>query len=118
MAYDDIATSSSNPFPGQLFNKPLSSTAQADIEAANVYNASYIDYTGTDVNAQNFYNVLLGDDSNGPALKSDENSHVFVNFADHGGRGLLAVPYGCGSYIYADELNSVLQQMKDKNMFK
>lgn len=70
------------------------------------------------MNAQNFYNVLLGDDSNGPALKSDENSHVFVNFADHGGAGLLGVPYGCGSYIYADDLNSVLQQMYDNKMFK
>jgi legumain len=118
MAYDDIANSSSNPFPGQLFNKPLSSTAQADIDAANVYNADYIDYTGKNVTAQNFYNVLLGDDSNGPALKTDSESYVFVNFADHGGTGLLGVPYGCGSYIYADELNSVLQQMSDNNKFK
>ena len=68
--------------------------------------------------AQNFFNVLLGDDSNGPALKSNENSHVFVNFADHGGVGLLGVPYNCGDYIYADDLNNVLQQMHDKKMFK
>jgi len=119
MAYNDIANSSSNPFPGQIFNKPLSSTAQADLDVANVYKGvDYIDYVGTDVNAQNFYNVLLGDDSNGPALKSDENSKVFVYFADHGGVGLLGVPYGCGPYIYADELDNVLQQMSDNKMFK
>ena len=68
--------------------------------------------------AQNFYNVLLGDDSNGPALKSNENSHVFLNFVDDGGIGLLGVPYYCGDYIYADELNNVLKLMHHKKMFK
>ena len=118
MAYDDIAESGSNPFPGQIFNKPLSSTAQADIDAANVYDASHIDYRGTSVTAANFYKVLKGDDSAGPALKSNTNSHVFVNFADHGGSGLLGVPYGCGPYIYADDLDNTLQWMKDNGMFK
>lgn len=40
MAYDDIANSSQNPYPGQIFNAPVSSTAQADIDAANVYDSS------------------------------------------------------------------------------
>ena len=62
--------------------------------------------------------MLLGDDSNGPALKSDSTSKVFVYFADHGGAGLLGVPYGCGSYIYADELDEVLKEMYDNKMFK
>ena len=119
LSYDDVANSSYNPYPGQLFNKPITgSVSQAELDAANVYDASYTDYKGYDVTAQNFYNVLLGDDSNGPALKSNENSHVFLNFADHGGVGLLGVPYYCGDYIYADELNNVLKQMHDKKMFK
>lgn len=62
--------------------------------------------------------MLLGDDSNGPALKSDSNSKVFIYYADHGGRGLLGVPEGNGSYIYANKLNSVLQEMYDNKMFK
>ena len=62
--------------------------------------------------------MLLGDTTNGPALKSDENSKVFVYFADHGGSGLLGVPYGCGPYIYADDLDSTLKQMSEKKMFK
>ena len=37
LAYNDIAQNRSNPYPGQLFNKPLSSTAQVEIDAANVY---------------------------------------------------------------------------------
>ena len=119
LSYDDVASSSRNPYPGQLFNKPITgSVSQAELDAANVYDSSNTDYSGYDVTAQNFYNVLLGDDSNGPALKSNENSHVFLNFADHGGVGLLGVPYYCGDYIYADELNNVLKQMHDKKMFK
>jgi len=114
LAYDDVANSTNNPFPGQLYNKP---TAKG-VEGVNVYDKSEIDYSGSDVTAEQFYKVLSGDDSNGPALKSDENSKVFVYYADHGGVGLLGVPYGNGSYIYADKLNEVLQTMSDKKMFK
>ena len=117
LAYNDIANNTRNPYPGQLFNKPLSSTAQADIDAANVYVENQIDYTGTEVNKQNFFNVLLGDDSNGPALKSDKDSKVFVYFVDHGGAGLICTPQGSSDWIYADELDDVLQQMSDNNMF-
>ena len=117
LAYNDIANNSRNPYPGQLFNKPLSSTAQADIDAANVYIEDQIDYTGTAVNKENFFNVLLGDDSNGPALKSDKDSKVFVYFVDHGGAGLICTPQGSSDWIYADELDDVLQQMSDNNMF-
>ena len=117
LAYNDIANNSRNPYPGQLFNKPMSSTAQADIDAANVYTEDQIDYTGTAVNKENFFNVLLGDDSNGPALKSDKDSKVFVYFVDHGGAGLIYTPQGSSDWIYADELDDVLQQMSDNKMF-
>ena len=117
LAYNDIANNSQNPYPGQLFNKPLASTEQADIDAANVYVEDQIDYTGSAVNKENFFNVLLGDDSNGPALKSDKDSKVFVYFVDHGGAGLICTPQGSSDWIYADELDSVLQQMSDNNMF-
>jgi len=30
----------------------------------------------------------------GRVLKSTENDNVFVNFADHGGVGMIAFPYG------------------------
>ena len=113
LAYDDVANAVNNPFPGQLFNKPTS----PGTPGVNVYDQSEIDYSGSDVTAENFFNVLLGDDSNGPALKSDENSKVFVYYADHGGVGLLAVPYGNGGYIYADKLDEVLQTMSDNKMF-
>lgn len=113
LAYDDVANNRSNPFPGQLFNKPT----DAGTPGVNVYDQSEIDYTGSAVNKQNFFNVLLGDDSNGPALKSDENSKVFVYFVDHGGAGLICTPQGSQDWIYADELDSTLQTMKDQKMF-
>jgi len=64
--------------------------------------------------------VLLGDTSApGPVLKSNSDSKVFVYFVDHGGRGLICTPSASSAdWIYADELNSTLQQMKDKGMFK
>ena len=119
LAYDDIANSRYNPFPGQLFNKPIyEDVSDAEVAAANVYDESHIDYKGSAVNKQNFFNVLLGDDSNGPALKSNTNSRVFVYFVDHGGAGLICTPNGSSDWIYADELDSTLQQMKTNGMFK
>ena len=101
-----------------LFNKPCPECdSDADYDAANVY-VSGADYYDINVTAENFYNVLLGDESNGPALKSDENSHVFVYYSGNGGTGWLSTPVYDLRYIFADELNNVLQQMRDKKMFK
>ena len=63
--------------------------------------------------------MLLGDDSaGGPVLKSNSESHVFVYFVDHGGKGLICTPGRSKDWIYADELDETLQAMKDANMFK
>ena len=114
LAYDDIASSRSNPFPGQLFNKPT----DAGVAGVNVYDQSEIDYSGAEVTKENFFKVLLGDTSaSGPVLGSDSNSRVFVNFVDHGGAGLICTPEGSADWIYADELDSTLQTMKDTGMF-
>jgi len=115
LAYDDIAQNRMNPFPGQLFNKPTPSGTPG----VNVYDQSEIDYSGSAVNKENFLNVLKGIDTGaGPVLKSDENSRVFVYFVDHGGAGLICTPQGSSDWIYADELDSTLQYMKDNSMFK
>jgi len=114
LAYDDVAENRSNPFKGQLFNKPTAS----GVAGVNVYDQSEIDYSGAEVNKSNFLKVLLGDDTaTGPVLKSDENSKVFVYFVDHGGAGLICTPNGSSDWIYADELDSTLQTMSDTKMF-
>jgi legumain len=109
LAYDDVANSRQNPFPGQLFNKP---------NGANVYDRANIDYTGDAVNKENFFKVLLGDTSaSGPVLGSNSDSKVFLNFVDHGGAGLICTPQGSADWIYVDELDATLQKMKDTGMF-
>lgn len=93
-AYDDIAYNKSNPFPGQIFNKP---------EGENVYNKASIDYSGADVTPEKFLAVLKGDaeTAGGKVLKTGPNSKIFVNFSDHGAPGLIAFPK---SYLYADDI--------------
>merc|ERR1719453_813359 len=56
MAYDDIANSPSNPFPGKLFNKPTA----AGTPGKDVYAGCKIDYSGSDVTPDNFAAVLTG----------------------------------------------------------
>jgi legumain len=111
MAYDDVANDRKNPFPGQMFNKP---------NGEDVYAGCKIDYSGKDVTPENFLSILNGDSAavakagNGKVLKSDINSKVFINFADHGGVGLIAFPT---TYMYADDLNAGLQSMYDNQMY-
>ncbi len=102
MSYDDVASDERNPFKGQLFNKP---------DGENVYDQSNIDYSGRKVNATNFLAVLTGDEetAGGKVLKSNENSQVFVYYADHGAPGFVAMP--TGGYLYADKLQEAIATM-------
>ena len=50
MLYDDVANDPLNPFPGKLFNKPSNSS----YPGIDVYTDCQKDYTGNQVNAQNF----------------------------------------------------------------
>ena len=109
MAYDDIANNSENPFPGKIFNKP---------DGDDVYAGCVIDYRGADVTAANFLAVLTGDSTTTGGkrvLNSTENDMVFINFADHGGTGLIAV---IDDYLYADQLLDALKTMHTKKMYK
>lgn len=110
MNYDDIASSAQNPFKGQIFRS---------LDHLNVYpGTDHIQYTGKQCTAQNFYNVLTGNESAGVALKSTEDDYVFIFFDNHGGDGILGVPDGCGGYIYANDLKQVLVTMNEKKMYK
>jgi legumain len=72
------------------------------------------------VNPTNFLNILQGDakgvtGGNGKVLKSNENSKVFINFADHGAPGLIAFPE---EYLYAPDLHKALVNMHTTKMYK
>ncbi|KAK7310730.1 hypothetical protein RJT34_08425 [Clitoria ternatea] len=95
--YDDIAFNENNPRPGVIINKP---------DGDDVYEGVPKDYTGEDVNVNNFFAVLLGNKSaltggSGKVLNSGPDDHIFIFYADHGGPGVLGVhfPY------YTLELN-------------
>ena len=57
MMYDDIAGDATNPFPGQVFNKPTA----AGVPGVDVYDGCVAEYTGKDVNRDVFLAVLTGD---------------------------------------------------------
>lgn len=110
MAYDDIATDKSNPFPGQVFNEP---------DGPDVYiGTDNIDYKGKNVTAKQFYAVLTGDTSTavGRVLESTSDDNVFVYFDDHGSPGLFCFP--TGGYAYADDLFDAITTMHSKKMYK
>ena len=48
-------------------------------------------------------------------LESGENDHVFINFVDHGGVGLIGFPT---EYLYAKDLMAALTTMNEKKMYK
>lgn len=108
MLYDDVASSSKNPFKGKLFNKPSS-------QGVDVYKGMKKDYTGGKVTPENFIKIITGDCSSGPCLKSTEEDNVFINFADHGGTGLIAFPNG---RLSVSQLISGLQKMHSNKMYK
>jgi legumain len=110
MAYDDIASSSSNPFPGKLFNKPT----PAGTAGKDVYAGCNIDYKGKDVTPENFMKVLTGTAS-GKSLKSTTDDNVFVFFSDHGAPGLIAFP---SSELHKADLQSTFDTMHTNNMYK
>jgi len=109
LAYDDIANSRSNPFPGKIYNKPDPNGPGVD-----VYAGCNIDYKGRDVNPTTFKNVLTGQGS-GKVLKSTSADNVFIFFSDHGAAGLIAFP---SKELHKNDLQKTLQTMADQQMFK
>ena len=108
MAYDDIANNSLNPYPGKIFNKP---------DGNDVYAGCVLDYTGDEVTPENFVAILTGNSTatgGKKVLNSTAADDVFINFADHGGAGLVAV---INEYLYADQLINALKTMHDKKMY-
>jgi len=111
-SYDDVASSSENPLPNTLYNKPGDDSID--------YNKGCVkDYTGNDVTPENFIAVLTGEASkvtggSGKVLKSTQTDKVFINFVDHGAPGLIAFPE---DFMYADQLNKTLTTMHEKKMY-
>merc|ERR1712223_875586 len=108
MMYDDIANNKENPKKGEIFNKP---------NGTDVYKGVPKDYTGKNVTANNFIDILKGKRMNygsGKTLKSGPNDHVFVYFSDHGAKGLVAFP---STVLHAKTLDKTLREMHANQQF-
>eukprot|EP01061_Rhynchopus_euleeides_P047555 TRINITY_DN958_c0_g1_i2.p2 TRINITY_DN958_c0_g1~~TRINITY_DN958_c0_g1_i2.p2 ORF type:complete len:426 (+),score=220.20 TRINITY_DN958_c0_g1_i2:55-1332(+) len=115
MMYDDVAGSSENPFPGQLFNKPTTGAGWDVYEGVK----ANLDYTGSEVTADAFVGVLTGNTTKTKGKKvltSTSKDKVFVNFVDHGGVGIIAFP--SGAYMTEKQLVSALTEMHQKQMYQ
>lgn len=110
--YDDIAYNEENPRPGVIINSP---------HGSDVYKGVPKDYTGDEVNADNFYAVILGNKTalkggSGKVVNSGPNDHIFIYYTDHGGPGVLGMP--AGPYLYANDLNDVLKKKHASGTYK
>ena len=112
LAYDDIASSNSNPYHNKVFNKPTYKDP-----GVNVYAGVKIDYSGKYVTPKVFESVLIGDQSyvkgmgTERILNSTADDNVFIYFSDHGSAGSISFPDG---HLMADELITILKQMRGK----
>lgn len=110
--YDDIANNEENPRPGVIINSP---------HGDDVYKGVPKDYTGDDVNVNNFFAALLGNKSaltggSGKVVDSGPNDHIFIYYSDHGGPGVLGMP--TGPFMYATDLIEVLKKKHASETYK
>jgi len=112
MMYDDIAYNAQNPTKGVIKNNPA---------GPDVYKNVPKDYTGVNVNPENFLAVLKGNKQavkgkgSGKVVQSGPNDNIFIYFADHGASGMVAFP---SDFLDAQTLNSALQDMHKNNRYK
>lgn len=110
MAYDDIAQSSENPFPGHVYNKP---------DGPDVYIGSdKIDYREGNCTVDKFSAVLKGDAAaaGGKVLNSTENDNVFIYFDDHGGPNVFAFP--TGKMLFSNDIYDLFNYMHENHKYK
>ncbi|KAL8253702.1 hypothetical protein R6Q59_031923 [Mikania micrantha] len=110
--YDDIATCDENPRPGIIIHHP---------DGGDVYAGVPKDYTGEDVNVDNFFAVLLGDTSlvkggSGKVVDSKPDDRIFLYYTDHGGAGLLGMPEK--PYVVANDFIEVLKKKHAMGTYK
>ncbi|GMI89892.1 gamma vacuolar processing enzyme, asparaginyl endopeptidase 3, legumain gamma [Hibiscus trionum] len=110
--YDDIAFNVYNPRPGVVINKP---------NGEDVYEGVPKDYTGEDVNVNNFLAAILGNKTgitggSGKVVESSPNDYIFIYYADHGSTGILGMP--SGDYLTAQDLMNTLKQKHAAKSYK
>lgn len=118
MFVNDIAWNKANPFPGRIYNR---ATFSSQDEAVNVYKDVQKDYTGKDVSAVNFLNIITGNSTtmsgigSGRVLNSTKDDHVFIYLSDHGQFSMFCFPH---DYLYSTNLSDAFTVMWKAKMYK
>jgi len=104
MMYDDIAYNKENPTPGKIINHP---------NGTDVYHGVPKDYVCGSVRPDIFLQVLKGEKidgafGTGKTLNSGPKDNIFVYFADHGAKGLVAFGQ---DVLKATALNQAIKDM-------
>ncbi|XP_058739141.1 vacuolar-processing enzyme alpha-isozyme-like [Vicia villosa] len=112
MMYDDIAYNEENPKPGVIVNKPGGS---------NVYHGVPKDYTGKEVNVNNFFAVLTGNRNairggSGKVICSRPNDTILIYIAGHGNAGIIAMPDS--KLLWGDDFVDILKKKYDAKSYK
>jgi len=110
MMYDDIAYNVDNPTPGVIINHP---------NGTDVYHGVPKDYTCNAVRPDLFLQILKGEKidtafGSGKTLQSGPKDNVFVYFADHGAKGLVAFGQ---ALLKATALNNAIREMYKDNKY-
>jgi ABC-type branched-subunit amino acid transport system substrate-binding protein len=105
MVYDDIPTSPQNPLRGDVHNIP---------KGKNLRTGAVVDYSGSEVTAETFRNVLTGNKT--PAtpvvLESNATTDVFVYVASHGAPGFIS--FGSQGELFTTSDFTSLTDMMEK----
>ncbi|KAH8062346.1 cysteine-type peptidase [Aureococcus anophagefferens] len=90
----------------------------AGVPGVDVYAGCVAEYTGKDVNRDVFLAVLTGDAdaAGGRVLGSTAGDNVFVYYADHGAKGLVAMPAN-EKPVTAKDLQGALETMRSRDMY-
>ncbi|KRZ91598.1 Legumain, partial [Trichinella sp. T8] len=120
MMYDDIAYNEENKLSGKIINHPDGVDVYQNVpkdyigKASHLLKKNTLAHFSSDVNVNNFMKILLGKEKemkhigSGKVIKSGPDDHIFINFVDHGGKGILCFPEG---EMTIGELNKTLTEM-------
>ncbi|KAI1283055.1 Legumain [Halotydeus destructor] len=112
MHYNDVYEAPLSPTPGRVIARP---------GGPDVHEGVPLDYTGEEVNAENFLGALQGDPElvkrGKKVIQSTARDHIFIYYSGHGYRGGLAFETKNMSKVTAGRLNQVLQDMHDDKKY-
>jgi len=113
---DDIAQSSSNPFPGEIYNYFYIKGGNN----VNVYKGVPKDYTGENATADNLIAVLTGmtpESGSGKTLQTTKEDNVFFYYDDHGNTDIIAMPYG-RRFTGTGDVKNLFEVLSSKKLYK